>query len=75
MAKHKMTREEKFVELLINYMSDLRLDLDMVGFYFLQMARNVDLLRLETIYTSIGKHTQENKNRDEHYAEIYKMGE
>lgn len=72
MAKHKTTREEKFVTLLIDLMSDLRLDLDLVGFYFVQVARKIDVLRLGNIVDSINEHRNEQIERDRHYEKVYR---
>jgi hypothetical protein len=75
MAKHKMTQEEKFVTLLIDWLSDLRLDLDLVGLYFVQVARKIDLLRLKTIVDAIEQEQEEAKDRSSHYKKIWTMGE
>jgi hypothetical protein len=71
MAKgRKITTEEKFIAKLTDMLSDLRLDLDMVGMYFGRYASRLVFQRLETIYES-AKHYRENKNnKEEHYEYI-----
>lgn len=72
MGREVITREEKFVKLLIDYVADLRLDLDMVGIYFARLAREVTFRRFETIYES-AKHYKEHgtkKDRETHYESI-----
>ena len=62
---HKITREETVSAKIIDLISDLRLDLDMVGLYFGRYARLAMYLRLEHIYHT-AKHHRENK--DDHKA-------
>jgi len=71
MAKsHKITTEEKFVARLTDMLSDLRLDLDMIGMYFGRYASRLVFQRLETIFLS-AQHYRENANdRKAHYDSI-----
>jgi hypothetical protein len=67
MAKsHKITTEEKFVARLTDMLSDLRLDLDMVGLYFGRYARLTIYRRLEHIYEVAREHRQNTDSREAH---------
>jgi hypothetical protein len=71
MAKsHKVTTEEKFVARLTDMLSDLRLDLDMVGLYFGRYASRLTYMRLETIFLSAQHHRESANDRGAHYDNI-----
>jgi hypothetical protein len=71
MAKsHKITPEEKFVSRLTDMLSDLRLDLDMVGLYFGRYASRLTYQRLETIFLSAQHHRGNTETREAHYESI-----
>jgi hypothetical protein len=71
MAKgHKTTREETISIKIIDLLSDLRIDLDMVGLYFGRYARLVVYRRLEHIYETARYHREKEDNPKEHYEYI-----
>lgn len=49
MVRKQMTDEEKVAKKLSEIVSDVRLDLDMVGVYLFQLAPNVSYRRLSEI--------------------------
>lgn len=65
---HKATREEAITRKLIDILSDLRTDLDMIGLYFGRYARLTVYRRLEHIY-EVAKHHRENKDDREAHNE------
>jgi hypothetical protein len=67
---HTRTRENAVTEKIIELLSDLRLDLDMVGLYFGRYARTVVYLRLEHIYETAKYHREKDNDRDSHYEYI-----
>jgi len=71
MAKrHQQTREETITLKLIDILSDLRTDLDMIGLYFGRYARMTVYRRLEHIY-EVARHHRENEgDREAHYEYI-----
>ncbi len=71
MAKaHKQTREETITYKLIDMLSDLRTDLDMIGLYFGRYARITVYRRLEHIYETAKHHRENETSREEHYEYI-----
>ena len=69
MAKaHKQTREETITAKLIDLLSDLRTDLDMIGLYFGRYARLTVYKRLEHIY-EVARHHRENEDDREAHNE------
>jgi hypothetical protein len=71
MAKsHKITTEEKFVARLTDMLSDLRLDLDMIGLYFGRYASRLTFMRLEHLYETAKEHRENKHDREAHYDSI-----
>jgi hypothetical protein len=67
MAKlHKQTREETITSKLIDLLSDLRTDLDMIGLYFGRYARLTIYRRLEHIYEVAREHRENTDSREAH---------
>lgn len=63
---HKQTREETITAKLIDLLSDLRTDLDMIGLYFGRYARLTIYKRLEHIYEVARHHRENEDNREAH---------
>ena len=61
MRKHKQTKEEKFGEILSNWILDLRFDLEFAGRYLAMTLSNVAYRRLLIVLEAM-KHERENKN-------------
>ena len=68
---HKATREETITHKLIDILSDLRTDLDMIGLYFGRYARLTVYRRLEHIY-EVARHHRENADSREAHNEYIK---
>ena len=66
--KHQATREEAITYKLIDLLSDLRTDLDMIGLYFGRYARLTVYRRLEHIY-EVARHHRENADDREAHNE------
>jgi hypothetical protein len=67
---HKATREETITHKLIDILSDLRTDLDMIGLYFGRYARLTVYRRLEHIYEVARHHRENTDSREAHYEYI-----
>lgn len=67
---HKATREETITHKLIDILSDLRTDLDMIGLYFGRYARLTVYRRLEHIYEVARHHRENADSREAHYEYI-----
>ena len=68
--KHQKTKEHLLAEKVIDLLSDIRLDLDMIGLYFGRYARTVIYNRLQHI-AEVAKHTQEkDQDLEAHYEYI-----
>jgi hypothetical protein len=67
---HKATREEAITRKLIDILSDLRTDLDMIGLYFGRYARLTVYRRLEHIYEVARHHRENEDDREQHYEYI-----
>lgn len=63
---HKATREETITYKLIDILSDLRTDLDMIGLYFGRYARLTVYRRLEHIYEVARHHREHADSREAH---------
>jgi len=70
MGREVVTREEKVAQKLVDMLTDLRLDLDMVGIYFSQLARLTTFARFETMYESAKEHRENTGSRQAHYEYI-----
>lgn len=70
MGREIVTREEKVAQKLVDMLTDLRLDLDMIGIYFSQLARRVTYSRFETVYESAKEHREGVGSREAHYERI-----
>ena len=57
--KHKLTEEEKAAKKLADLLSDLRLDLDLIGYYFASNFGSVLYNRLLHLFES-AEHEKEN---------------
>jgi len=75
MAKQKLTDEEKVALKIVDLISDIRLDLDLIGLYFVQFARKADFLRFEHIFHSAVDSHNAKTDRNAHYERLHRMGE
>lgn len=66
MRRKLITKEERVAIQLSNVLADLRLDLDMVGEYLVQLSPNLIYNRLITIADS-AEHAKENQHNDHQY--------
>lgn len=66
MRRKLITKEERVAIQLTNVLADLRLDLDMVGEYLVQLSPNLIYNRLITIADS-AEHAKENQYNDHQY--------
>lgn len=66
MRKKIITQEEKVAKQLTNILADLRLDLDMVGQYLVQLSPTLIYNRLITL-TESAEYTKENQHNDNQY--------
>jgi len=69
-----ITREEKIAERLITLLSDIRLDLTLVGYYFANIASKGAFLRLEEVLDSAEETIESAGDRDKHYQHIVMLG-
>ena len=67
---HKKTREEVIAEKIVEFLSDLRLDLDLIGLYLGRYVRITIWKRLEHIYETAKYHREKEDNIEEHYEYI-----
>jgi hypothetical protein len=67
---HKATREEAVAKKIIDFLADMRLDLDMIGLYFGRYARLTIYKRLEHIYETARYHREKDDDRESHYEYI-----
>jgi hypothetical protein len=61
MRRQTRTKEEKFAEILSNWISDLRFDLEFAGRYLAMTLSNVSYRRLLIVLEAM-KHERERKN-------------
>ena len=67
---HKKTKEEIIAEKIVDFLSDLRLDLDLIGLYLGRYIRITIWNRLEHIYEVAKYHREKEDNIEEHYEYI-----
>jgi len=65
----KKSNEEKLADIMANYVSDLRLDLELVGRYLAWYLPNVAYRRVITIMEAMKHEREENKNERNYLSE------
>jgi len=68
------TDEEKIAEKLISLLSDIRLDLNLIGYYFANIATRGAFLRLEEVIESAEETKESRFDREKHWEEIIRLG-
>lgn len=66
----KLTDEERVAVKLVDLLSDLRLDLDLLGYYFANLASITLMGRLEEVVGSANETADTVSDRMEHYQHI-----
>jgi len=66
----KTTREEKMAIVIVDMLSDLRLNLDMVGLYLAQITKIVAWRRFEEVYEVAKEHKDSVGDMEKHYEHI-----
>ena len=69
-----ITDEEKVALKLIDLLSDIRIDLTLVGYYFANIATKGAFLRLEEVLGSAEETKESAGDREKHWEEIYRLG-
>jgi hypothetical protein len=69
-----ITREEKIAERLITLLSDIRIDLTLVGYYFASIASKGAFLRLEEVLDSAEETIENAGDRNKHYQHMVTLG-
>jgi len=69
-----ITDEEKVAKKLIDLLSDIRIDLHLVGYYFANLASKGAFLRLEEIQASAEETLEDSHDRERHYNHIISLG-
>jgi hypothetical protein len=69
-----MTDEEKIAQKLIDLLSDIRIDLHLVGYYFANLASKGAFLRLEEVQASAEGTVEDSFDREAHYRHIIDLG-
>lgn len=65
-----VTREQKVAKTIIDLLSDIRLDLDMIGLYIGEYARTVIFNRFENIYEVAKEKRERNDSYEDHMEYI-----
>lgn len=68
------TREDVIATKIVDMLSDLRIDLDMIGFYFGKYARTIAWRRLEHIYETAKHYREQEPDNEAHYEYIRNIG-
>lgn len=69
-----ITDEERIALKLIDLLSDIRVDLTLVGYYFAGSASKGAFLRLEEVLGSAQETIESAGDRQKHWEEIYRLG-
>jgi len=67
---HKRTKEDIIAEKFVDLLSDLRLDLDLIGLYLGRYIRTTIWKRFEYVYETAKHHHDNEGNVKEHYDYI-----
>ena len=67
---HKKTREEVIAEKFVEFLADIRLDLDLIGLYLGKYIRTTIWKRLEYVYETAKYHREKEDDIGEHYEYI-----
>ena len=70
----KITEEEKVAKKLIDILSDIRLDLHLIGYYFANLATMGAFMRLEEVIVSADETRETANDREKHYAHLVDVG-
>jgi len=70
----KITEEEKVAKKLIDILSDIRLDLHLIGYYFANLATMGAFMRLEEVIVSADETRETANDREKHYAHLIDLG-
>jgi len=71
MSKHGVTtREQKVAKTIIDMLSDIRLDLDIIGLYLGKYARTVVFNRFEIVYEAAKEEQDKEYTYEEHWEFI-----
>jgi len=69
MRRQTRTKEEKFAEILSNWIADLRFDLEFAGRYLAMTLSNVSYRRLLIVLEAMKHEREENKNERNYISE------
>jgi len=69
MRRQTRTKEEKFAEILSNWIADLRFDLEFAGRYLAMTLSNVAYRRLLIVFEAMKHEREENKNERNYISE------
>jgi len=69
MRRQTKTKEEKFAEILSNWIADLRFDLEFAGRYLAMTLSNVAYRRLLIVLEAMKHEREENKNERNYLSE------
>ena len=67
---HKRTKEDVIAEKILTFLSDLRLDLDLLGLYLGRYIRISLWKRFEYVYEVAKYHQEKENDIEEHYEYI-----
>jgi hypothetical protein len=68
--QHRKTKEDIVAEKIVDFLSDIRLDLDLIGLYLGRYIRTTIWMRLEHIYETAKHHREKEHDIEEHYEYI-----
>jgi len=69
-----LTDEEKTAIKLIDLLSDLRHDLDLIGYYFASLASKTIMIRFDEVIESAYRSAGEVRDRREYHEELIRLG-
>ena len=74
MRNKQITDEEKTAKGIIKLLSDIHLDLTMIGYYFANLATRGDFMRLDEVHSSAQETVDTANDKNRHYSQMITLG-
>lgn len=70
-----ITDEEKVAKGIIKLLSNIHLDLTLIGYYFANLATRGDFMRLDEVHSSAQETADSAHDRNKHYEQMIRLGD
>lgn len=74
MRNKQITDEENTAKSIIKLLSNIHLDLTMIGYYFANLATRGDFMRLDEVHSSAQETVDTANDKNRHYSQMITLG-